>query len=55
MSCTAGVAKSFLIKTIFQTPTKTLNLYSGAIENTKVLKMVPVGVAAVEQRKWNNH
>ena len=43
----AGVGKSYLINTIFQTVTTTFSLYSGTPEKFKVLKMAPTGVAAV--------
>lgn len=39
--------KSYLINTIFQMLTKTFNLYSGAPEKVKVLKMAPAAVVAV--------
>ena len=43
----AGVGKSYLLNTVFQTLTRTWNLYFGTPENVKVLKMTPAGVAAV--------
>ena len=43
----AGLGKSYFINTIFQTLTRTFNLYSGTPEKIKVLKMAPTGVAAV--------
>ena len=42
----AGVGKSYLINTNFQTLTRTFNLYSGTPEKVKVLKMAPTSVAA---------
>ena len=43
----AGLAKSYLVNTIFQTLAGTFNFYSGTPEQVKVLKMAPTGVAAV--------
>ena len=43
----AGVAKSYLINTIFQTLTRTFSLYSDTPEKVKILKMAPTGVTAV--------
>ena len=43
----AGAYKSYLINTIFQTLTRTFNLYSGSPEKVKVLKMAPTGAVAV--------
>ena len=42
----AGVFKSYLINTIFQTLKRIFNLYSGTPENLKVLKMTPTCAAA---------
>ena len=41
------MVKSYLINTIFQTLTRTFNLYSGTPEKVEVLKIAPTGVAAV--------
>ena len=43
----AGVGKSYLINTIFQTVTTTFNLYSDTPKKVKVLIMAPTGVGAV--------
>ena len=42
----AGVGNSHLINTIFQTLTRTLNLYCGTSEKVKVLNMTSTGVAS---------
>ena len=43
----SSVGKSYLINTIYQTLTRTFNLYSGTQQKVRVLKMAPTGVAAV--------
>lgn len=43
----AGVGKSYLINTIYQSLSKLFNLYSGTPEKCKVLKVAPTGVAAI--------
>ena len=41
------MGKSYLINTIYQTLTRTFNLYSGTKQKVRALKMAPTGVAAV--------
>ena len=43
----AAVGKSYLISTIFQTPTRTFNFYSVSPDKVEVLKMAPTGVVVV--------
>ena len=41
------MGKSYLINTIYQTLTRTFNLYSDTQQKVRALKMAPTGVAAV--------
>ena len=43
----AGVGDLYLVNTIFQTLTRTFNLYSGTQENVLKLKIASTGVAAI--------
>ena len=43
------MGKSYLINTIYQTLTRTFNLYSGTQQKIRVLKMAATGVAAVNR------
>lgn len=45
----SSVGKSYLINTIYQTLTRTFNLYSGTQQKVRVLKMAETGVAAVNR------
>ena len=43
----AGVRKSYLMKIIFMSLTKTMNLYLGFPEKPKLVILAPIGVAAI--------
>ena len=45
----SSVGKSYLINTIYQTLTRTFNLYSGTQQKVRVLKMAATDVAAVNR------
>ena len=47
LSGEAGVGKLYLVNNIFQTLTRTFNLYSGTQENVLKLKIGSIGVAAI--------
>ena len=44
----AGTRKSFLIKTLYSSISKTLNFWTSSVEKPKVLLLAPTGVAAMD-------